>query len=170
MVGNSYCAERNFGNPTAANSTSTSAMATSTTFSGNGVSTPSPIQAGMDANCNTFYLTKPGDECAEILSKFRVSLAQLHAWNPTVGNTCTGLWLDTYVCVGAIGFVKSTVTKTTSSTAVTKTAAGNGNSTPTPIQTGIATNCNTFYLVKANDECAYSKGSHLQTSIAGIRL
>lgn len=39
--------------------------------------------------------------------------------------------------------------------------AGNGNSTPTPIQTEIATNCNTFCLVKANDECATSKGISL---------
>ncbi|KAH6717692.1 hypothetical protein BKA61DRAFT_716055 [Leptodontidium sp. MPI-SDFR-AT-0119] len=163
-VGNSYCVERNFGNPPVATSTSTSAKPTSTTSAGNGVSTPSPIQAGMTTNCNSFYLTKSGDDCAGILSKFGVSLAQFYAWNPAVGSTCTGLWLDTYVCVGAIGFVTSTVTKTTTSAVVTTTAAGNGISTPTPIQTGMATNCNTFYLVKANDECgtiASSKGISL---------
>ncbi|PQE05165.1 hypothetical protein CJF30_00011307 [Rutstroemia sp. NJR-2017a BBW] len=161
-VGNSYCIERNYGNPPAGTTTST-AKPTSTTSAGNGVTTPSPIQSGMTTSCNSFYITRSGDDCAGILSKFGLSLAQFYAWNPAVGSTCTGLWLDTYVCVGAIGFVTSTITKT-SSAPVTTTAAGNGISTPTPIQTGMATNCNTFYLVKSGDECdtiASSKGISL---------
>jgi LysM repeat protein len=49
-----------------------------------------------------------------------------------------------YVCVGIIG---QTITTTTSSTPT------NGISTPTPIQTGMVTNCNSFDLVKDKDTC-----------------
>ncbi|KAM0470185.1 hypothetical protein ACHAPX_010071 [Trichoderma viride] len=62
---------------------------------------------------------------------------------------CTNIIAGFYCCVGVPGASKVTTTTTTS----TKTT-GNGISTPTPIQTGMTTSCNKFYLVQSGDSCA----------------
>lgn len=49
---------------------------------------------------------------------------------------CSGLWLDTYVCVGVPG------------TPTTRPPA-----TPTPVQDGIASSCSSFYKVQKGDNC-----------------
>lgn len=57
VIDDSYCVEENFGIPPI--SSSTSVISTST---GNGITTPSPIQTGIVGNCNKFYLVKSGDQ------------------------------------------------------------------------------------------------------------
>ncbi|KIL83603.1 hypothetical protein FAVG1_13185 [Fusarium avenaceum] len=47
---------------------------------GNGVKTPSPIQPKM--------------------KYYKIAMAQLVKWNPTVGKGCEKLWVDYWVCVG----------------------------------------------------------------------
>ncbi|KAI1381145.1 hypothetical protein F4677DRAFT_402291 [Hypoxylon crocopeplum] len=141
VVGDSYCIEENFGIPPPTSTTS-STTSTSSTSTGNGVSTPSPIQTGMTSSCNAFYLVKLGDNCASIASAYGISLSDFYAWNPAAGSTCGYLGLNDYVCVGVIG---QTITTTSTS--------GNGISTPTPIQTGMTMNCNKFYDVVLGDQC-----------------
>ena len=119
-----------------------------TTSSGNGITTPTPIQPGMVGNCDAFYFVKSGDQCGTIASSNGISLAQFYEWNPAIGNTCGGLWLDVNVCVSVIG-----VSPTTPPPAST-TAPGNGIATPTPFQVGMTGNCKTFHLVKSGDTCA----------------
>lgn len=64
---------------------------------GNSIPPPSPIQEGMVANCNNFYLVKASDGfCGDIATKNGISLANFYAWNPAVGPGCGALWLDTY--------------------------------------------------------------------------
>ena len=121
--------------------TSTSASSTST---GDGVSTPKPVQTSMVANCIKFYLVQSGDGCPGIADGNGISLAQFYSWNPTVGSTCTKLIADDYVCVSIIGGPSATPTSTT---------PGNGISTPTPVQTGMVANCNKFYLVQSGNGC-----------------
>lgn len=72
---------------------------TSTT-TGNGISTPTPTQAGMVANCNRFHKVTANDQCGTIATRYSISLANFYSWNPAVGNNCQSLWLDTYCCVG----------------------------------------------------------------------
>lgn len=121
---------------------------TSTTSKpGNGISTPNPIQTGMVGNCNKFHLVVSGDSCAAIATSNNIALADFYTWNPAVKTDCTSLLLGDYVCVGIVG---GTTIKPTSTT----TKPGNGISTPTPTQTGMVSNCNTFYLVKTGDSCA----------------
>ncbi|KAK1625448.1 hypothetical protein BDP81DRAFT_474374 [Colletotrichum phormii] len=107
-----------------------------TTAPGNGISTPTPIQNG--------------DGCAAIASSNSIALSDFYSWNPTVGDTCGGLWANVYVCIGVIGSSGPTTTTSPAST----TTAGNGISTPTPIQEGVVDNCNRFYMVKTGDGCA----------------
>ncbi|KAH8812335.1 hypothetical protein F5884DRAFT_843633 [Xylogone sp. PMI_703] len=124
-----------------------------TTTSGNGISTPEPIQTGMVKNCNTFYLVKSGDQCATIASSHGISLANFDAWNPAINSDCTNLIAGDYVCVNIIGGTTTTAKPTT-------TTKGNGITTPTPTQSGMVSNCNSFYLVKSGDQCATIASSH----------
>jgi LysM repeat protein len=137
IVGDSYCVEENFGIPPVSSTTTS-------TSTGDGVTTPTPYQTGLVSNCNAFYLVKTGDQCGTIASQYGLTLAEFYAWNPAVGSTCNTLVASDYVCVGIIGL---TITKTTST-------PGNGISTPQPIQTGMVSNCDKFYLVQPGDGCA----------------
>jgi LysM repeat protein len=120
----------------------------------NGITTPTPIQTGMTSSCNTFYLVQPGDQCGTVASSHGVSLANFYLWNPAVGSTCAGLIAGDYVCVNVIG--GSTISTTTSKSSTPT----NGITTPTPIQTGMTSSCNTFYLVQSGDECGTIASIH----------
>ncbi|KAI9149972.1 LysM domain-containing protein [Paramyrothecium foliicola] len=67
---------------------------------GNGVTTPSPIQAGMVGNCKKFYFVQDRETCQTIATKFSITVANFVKWNPAVGPTCSGLWSKTYACIG----------------------------------------------------------------------
>lgn len=121
--------------------TTTTAKPSTTTAPGNGVATPQPTQAGMVSNCNKFVLVKEGDGfCADIAKKAGISTSDFYKWNARVGTDCKNLWLDTYYCVGLIGAT------TTTAPPATTTTKGNGITTPTPIQTGMVSNCRKFHF------------------------
>ena len=111
------------------------------TTTGNGIATPTPTQPGMVNNCDAFHKVKSGDTCAAIASQYGISVGQLTTWNPQVGASCTGMWLDYYICVSVVG-VEPTKTN------------NNGVATPTPTQVGMVKNCKTFHLVKSGETCA----------------
>ncbi|KAJ5788836.1 uncharacterized protein N7518_005847 [Penicillium psychrosexuale] len=73
-------------------------------------------------------------------TEFGVTLAQLYEWNPSIGKTCTNLWLGYAYCVKG-------------PTATASSSAG------TPTQTGIASNCNEYYTVVSGDSCAAVEGA-----------
>jgi hypothetical protein len=104
----------------------------------------------MASNCDKFYLVASGDQCDTIATNEGISLADFYAWNPAVGTSCQYLDLDDYVCVDVIGVTPSFTVTTISSTAV----PSNGIPTPTPYQTGMASNCDSFHLVNSGDQCA----------------
>ncbi|KAJ5798431.1 uncharacterized protein N7503_007727 [Penicillium pulvis] len=120
--------------------------AVTTTSAGNGVTTPTPTQAGMVDDCNGFHLVASGDSCQTIATAAGIALADFYDWNSGVGSGCSSLWLAYYVCTGVIGSTPTT-------TAVTTTSAGNGVTTPTPIQPGMVSNCNKFHDVVSGDGC-----------------
>ncbi|GIC89055.1 putative LysM domain protein [Aspergillus udagawae] len=76
--------------------TTTNAPTTTTTASG-----PSPTQAGITADCETFYQAVSGDSCWTIVSEKYTYLTQdeFYAWNPAVGSTCSNLQAGYYYCV-----------------------------------------------------------------------
>jgi hypothetical protein len=127
-------------------STSTSQLPATTTAPGNGISTPTPTQPGMVANCNDFYRVLEGQSCdTVILAKGKsISLADLVAWNPSINSDCSGLWANVYVCVNIIG---RTVTTTTSTTSSTTSPSSPPTNLPSPIQTPVASNCNKYHKV-----------------------
>ncbi|KAI7970130.1 hypothetical protein EIK77_008357 [Talaromyces pinophilus] len=172
VVGNAYCVDPLTGWNWGINSTSTTTATSttssqtsvisntatttlaSTTTTGDGISTPTPHQTGMASNCDRFYLVSSGDDCETIASNEGISLTDFYAWNPAVGTSCAYLDLNEYVCVLVIG---ATASATSTST---PTVPSNGIPTPTPYQTGMATNCDDFYLVVTNDECGTIATNH----------
>ncbi|KAL5087856.1 hypothetical protein Trisim1_007507 [Trichoderma cf. simile WF8] len=146
IAGYYYCV----GVPGASKVTTTT---TSTKTTGNGISTPTPIQTGMTTSCNKFYLVQSGDSCAVIATTYNVPLATFYSWNPAVGSSCATLDVGYYVCVDAIGYTPPKTTTTTTKKTST-TSSGNGITTPTPFETGMVNNCKKFYLVKSGDSCA----------------
>lgn len=140
--------------------TSTTTTAKTSKSTGNGISTPTPIQTGMVTKCDAFYLVKSGDQCGTIASTHGISLSNFYLWNPAVGSSCATLGLGDYVCVNIIGGTTSTSLKMTTTSTKRTTTTGNGISTPTPVQTGMITKCDSFYLVKSGDQCGTIASSH----------
>ncbi|KAK6519718.1 hypothetical protein TWF506_000018 [Arthrobotrys conoides] len=62
--------------------------------------TPTPIQIGMVKKCKKFHFVQTGQTCETIQKQYGVTLAQLYQWNPAIDSTCTGMWAQTYLCVG----------------------------------------------------------------------
>ena len=112
----------------------------------------------MATNCDDFYLVVSGDQCDNIVTEFGISLTQFYTWNPAVGSTCEHLDVGDYVCIDIVGVTATTTTTTT-------TTSGNGITTPTPYQTGMATDCDSFYLAVSGDECA-TVASNARISLA----
>jgi len=153
----SYCIEQNFGVPPP--TTTQPPPSSSTTLPGNGITTPTPIQNGTNKSCNKFYKVVSGDQCGLISSEHGISLGDFYSWNPAVGEDCRSLIVGYHVCVGIIG----------SPPPPTTTKPGNGITTPTPTQSGMASNCNKFYRVQSGDQCgliASENGVDLQNFYA----
>jgi len=56
-------------------------------------------QIGIPAGCSKYHKAVKGDTCYDIANTYGITLDQFYAWNPPVGNDCSGLWLDYSYCV-----------------------------------------------------------------------
>ncbi|SCO90103.1 uncharacterized protein FRV6_14231 [Fusarium oxysporum] len=128
------------GTPTVKPPTKTTAKsAAATTKSPNGISTPPPIHNGMVSNCNKFHMVTKSTTCDSIQNYYKISMEDFAKWNPAVGSKCTGLWANYNVCVGVIGG--------------TPTKPSTGVKTPSPIQSGMVSNCKKFHPVASTTTC-----------------
>lgn len=87
-------------------------------------------------------LAPQGDRCDKLLAEFQyITSEQLHAWNPSLGSDCAGMWEGYYHCVGsfASGGLPVPPTVTTS---------------PSPVQTGISSIFRAWYMMTGGDTCA----------------
>jgi hypothetical protein len=153
VTGKAYCVEAPVDSgtsPTTAPITTNGPGPTTTTSAGNGVTTPTPTQDGMVDGCNKFHFVEAKQNCDTIAKTYGITRAQFISYNPSVGDTCAGMWAEVYVCVSVVGSEPSS-TKTQSPTT---TGNGNGVSTPSPTQPEMITDCNKFYFVKSKDTCA----------------
>jgi hypothetical protein len=121
----------------------------SPTSTGNGIATPTPTQPDMVDNCDAFHFVEKNQNCDTIAKQYGITRTQFVSYNPSVGETCSGMWANVYVCVSTIGSDPSPTTSQKPST-----TAGNGISTPSPTQPEMITDCNKFYFVKKGDTCA----------------
>ncbi|OGE52702.1 hypothetical protein PENARI_c009G09663 [Penicillium arizonense] len=120
---------------------STSTTATTTPSSTTATATSvAPTQTGYIYGCQEFFTVESGDDFSTMETEFGVTLAQLYEWNPSIGKTCTNLWLGYAYCIKG-------------PTATASSSAG------APTQTGIASNCNEYYTVVSGDWCAAVEGA-----------
>lgn len=95
------------------------------------------------------------------MARFDLDIDLFYSMNPSIKNDCTGLALGTYYCISIWprggpppdpddddDDDDSTMTGTTS-----VAATGTHVSTPSPIQTGMVSDCSSFYKVKSGDGC-----------------
>ncbi|KAK4153834.1 hypothetical protein C8A00DRAFT_33378 [Chaetomidium leptoderma] len=75
---------------------------TTTTTKGNGVATPTPVQANMVKSCKKFHIVGDGTTCQAIATYDKITLADFYKWNPDVGSNCENLWLGYYTCVAVL--------------------------------------------------------------------
>ncbi|GFF34788.1 hypothetical protein IFM58399_03993 [Aspergillus lentulus] len=157
-VGQSYCVIGTVtDNPkTTTTTTSTTLKTTTTATTTTSSSKYEPTQPGVPSNCDGFHLVSSGDQCDTIEAKYGISDAQFKAWNPSINNSCSNLWLDYYVCVHVPG-------ATTTSSSPQPTPTG-----PQPQMPGIVSNCKSFYKVKSGDSC-YSIDTAAGISLAQFR-
>ncbi|RMZ72427.1 domain-containing [Pyrenophora seminiperda CCB06] len=160
VTSNSYCTERSYGVPIPDPTTTSTPTSSTKPTPTNGITTPTPIrEGGMVNNCNKFYYVVKDDNCYNIAAAQSITLDQFYAWNSAVGTSCQTLWPEVYVCVGIIGLTTTpspTPTPVPSSTirpSSTKPTPTNGIATPTPIQAGMISTCDEFYLVQDTDNC-----------------
>ncbi|EFR03919.1 LysM domain-containing protein [Nannizzia gypsea CBS 118893] len=152
-VGRSYCVEAAFEPSPTASPTPTVSQTTSTTAptrTPGAIETPQPTQPQIADNCNAFYLVKSGDSCAAIAAAHQITSALFLAWNPSVGNDCSGLWADSYACVSIVGYQAPT----SSAPQPTPTKPSNGIETPVPTQGRMVDNCEKFHLVQSGEGCS----------------
>ncbi|KAL8381807.1 hypothetical protein RB595_005866 [Gaeumannomyces hyphopodioides] len=88
---------------------------------------------GIIATCNRFYKIVSGDTCDTVARKNGVTVAQFRSWNSEINASCSNLWLDYFVCVGAPG--------------------GGGNEPNTPQLPGAAPNCEKWHKIAMGDTC-----------------
>lgn len=131
-IGYSYCIEVNFGNPRP-----TTAEPTPT-----GAPKPSPTQPGIIDTCTQFHKAVSGDNCADVVAKYGISMGQFMEWNEAVSESCAGFWLDYYYCVAIPGMEPPATT-------TAEVPAG-----PTPTQDGIIETCDKYHKAVAGDNCA----------------
>ncbi|KAJ4201450.1 hypothetical protein NW759_015637 [Fusarium solani] len=111
---------------------------------GNGISTPTPIQAGMVSNCNKFHIIGSTTTCQGIIDYNKITMANFKKWNTGINSACSNLWLGSYACVGVIGGT---------SPAPTTTKPAGGIVTPTPTQAGMIKGCTKFHEVRTTTTC-----------------
>ncbi|KAK1525923.1 uncharacterized protein CCOS01_08341 [Colletotrichum costaricense] len=62
-------------------------------------SAPTPTQPSAICGCKKWHLIDSDNTCDAITKQYGVTLSDFTSWNPSVGSTCTSLWLGYYVCV-----------------------------------------------------------------------
>lgn len=66
-----------------------------------------PVQSGVPDTCWRYGDALPGGTCAKFADRFGISLSQLYAWNPVLGNNgqnCqTSFWSGYWYCVQVAG-------------------------------------------------------------------
>ncbi|RPA73864.1 hypothetical protein BJ508DRAFT_333633 [Ascobolus immersus RN42] len=123
----------------------TSITSTTTTTTPTG---PSPTQDGIIASCTKYYKAVSGDTCPGIVLKNGNTFTeqQLKAWNPALGEDCSGIWASYFYCVAVPGTPTTPITTTVTTTTSTPTG-------PSPTQDGIIASCTKYYKAVSGDTC-----------------
>ncbi|KAL8899139.1 MAG: hypothetical protein Q9207_006349 [Kuettlingeria erythrocarpa] len=126
---------------------------------------PKKTQAGQPKYCTKWYLVGGFDTCNTVYNRFASSMTkeQLHEWNPSLADDCSGLYYGWWVCVGVQPQSSLTLTFSTAPANVTIPTYDpftpivyptiNSSFAATPTQTGLAADCKAFYKADSDDTC-----------------
>ncbi|KAI4600099.1 hypothetical protein KJ359_001201 [Pestalotiopsis sp. 9143b] len=123
-------------------------------------SPPANAAPSSTTDCVDWYTTQLYDTCTTVLEMNDIPFSLFYEWNPAIGSNCENLWTNTSYCVAGPGWDDEDAHYYTGtaagSGASTGTATGTGTVTsgpPGPTQTGIAADCNKWYVAQDNDGC-----------------
>ncbi|OGM49023.1 putative muramidase [Aspergillus bombycis] len=103
---------------------------------------PAPTQTGITSNCKAWYRSNKSETCSDIVLAFGTfSEEDFKAWNPAVGQRCTGLIDGNWYCVAMPG------------TPSTRTAPVPAFPTSVPRQPNVIKNCTSWWHVSDEDDC-----------------
>lgn len=108
---------------------------------------PNPRAAGEIAGCTFWQQVFPETKCRSILDIYYLTIEQFYKFNPSIKPDCSALAIGTYYCVSIWpdGLPPPEIMDPPPVTGV---------QTPSPVQTGMVTDCDKFYKVKSGDGCA----------------
>ncbi|KAK6209368.1 hypothetical protein LQW54_006356 [Pestalotiopsis sp. IQ-011] len=105
--------------------------------------------------------TATDDTCTTVLEMNDIPFALFYGWNPAIGSDCENLWTNTSYCVAGPGWDDEDAHYYTGTAVGSGTGTGTGTATgtatsgpPGPTQTGIAADCNKWYVAQDNDGCS----------------
>ncbi|KAF4331818.1 peptidoglycan-binding lysin domain protein [Fusarium beomiforme] len=126
---------------------------------------PSPLADGTVKNCKNYHHVESYNTCQNIMDQYYLNIKQFYSMNLVVKEDCTGLAMGIWYCVSiwpdgdypldpadaddADSDFSATSTSEDKSTSAINTAS----STPSPIQTGMVSNCDSSYKVQGGDGC-----------------
>ncbi|AEO68673.1 carbohydrate-binding module family 50 protein [Thermothielavioides terrestris NRRL 8126] len=125
---------------------------------------PQRTPAGQPGNCNRWHWVAMGDTCQSIVNLYgaRLTEEQLHEYNPTLGDDCSGLYFGWYICIGVQPTTSVSIGWSTSPTNasipaptpfVPPPATVVQNFTASPLASGIPSSCQNFYEAADGDTC-----------------
>lgn len=118
QVGHAYCVEVNFGAPREDEKPKvTSTEDTEPGPEPTEESKPIATQEGLIETCDSLYKAKKGDTCSKIIAQYKTfDFNDFFQWNPAVEKDCSGIWVDTWYCVGVATTPTSRPIKTAETT------------------------------------------------------
>ncbi|RYP36756.1 hypothetical protein DL768_010914 [Monosporascus sp. mg162] len=133
------------------------ALAAATSSVAEPVTPPSPRAAGEVENCTAWYKIESWDTCEGVMALYGLDIEDFFAMNPAVGIDCTKMALGTFYCIstdpGGVPPPEDDDDGAVPSSSTSSTTTEDGISTPSPVQTGITSNCNEFHKVVTGDTC-----------------
>ncbi|TVY65382.1 LysM domain-containing protein [Fusarium oxysporum f. sp. cubense] len=107
--------------------------------------TPSAVPSGSPKNCTAWYYTTSGETCDQLANMFGTfGVKEFIAMNPSVLDDCDDIDDNTWYCVAEPG---TPTTRTADLTTSPRPA------TAMPTQSGIASDCEEYWLVSKKDTC-----------------
>ena len=126
---------------------------------------PTKTQAGQPSYCNEWHLVLPGETCEKIAWRYSawMGMPDFHAWNPTLGVDCSGLYVYYYVCVGIQPQTSLTIDWPTNATQELPPYATWTDPpmptdlyepfVPSPTQGPLPGDCMAYYQARADENC-----------------
>ncbi|KAH8744381.1 LysM domain-containing protein [Diaporthe sp. PMI_573] len=126
---------------------------------------PTRTKAGQPDYCRSWHLVQDRDTCQSVANQAGsgVTVDDIKAWNPTLGDDCSGLYVGWWVCNGiqsqtlvtlmwSTPAANATIPDPTPYTPPTSTSV-DWSFTPTPSLAGMPDDCQAYYLAEENDTC-----------------